>query len=113
MADVTTIDLYEVTMAMSYLRERMSGPATFSLFVRDLLREWWSRRVRRGRLGPLRRADRHLRRRHPRRCLGRRPLPGLRLQNGGVRRTAGDEALLREGHGTRPQTGSAAPATPM
>ncbi len=36
MADVTTIDLYEVTMAMSYLRERMSGPATFSLFVRDL-----------------------------------------------------------------------------
>ncbi|MGW4536529.1 nicotinate phosphoribosyltransferase [Streptomyces chartreusis] len=36
MADATTIDLYEVTMAMSYLREGMSGPATFSLFVRDL-----------------------------------------------------------------------------
>ncbi|MFH9826350.1 nicotinate phosphoribosyltransferase [Streptomyces bobili] len=36
MAGVTTIDLYEVTMAMSYLREGMTGPATFSLFVRDL-----------------------------------------------------------------------------
>ncbi|MFD5856850.1 nicotinate phosphoribosyltransferase [Streptomyces chartreusis] len=36
MADVTTIDLYEVTMAVSYLREGMSGPATFSLFVRDV-----------------------------------------------------------------------------
>ncbi|MEV6408343.1 nicotinate phosphoribosyltransferase [Streptomyces bobili] len=36
MSDVTTIDLYEVTMAMSYLREGMTGPATFSLFVRDL-----------------------------------------------------------------------------
>jgi nicotinate phosphoribosyltransferase len=29
-------DLYEVTMAMSYLREDMTAPATFSLFVRDL-----------------------------------------------------------------------------
>lgn len=154
MADATTIDLYEVTMAMSYLREGMSGPATFSLFVRDLPpergflvaaglesaldhlsglcfgpedvdafasalhrsprdlqsllgleftgdvravpegrivlageplracrnadhREWWSRRVRRGRLGPLRRADRHLRRRHPPRRLGPRPVPGV------------------------------------
>lgn len=36
MSDATTTDLYEVTMAMSYLRERMTGPATFSLFVRDL-----------------------------------------------------------------------------
>ncbi|MFI1702517.1 nicotinate phosphoribosyltransferase [Streptomyces bobili] len=36
MSGVTTIDLYEVTMAMSYLREGMTGPATFSLFVRDL-----------------------------------------------------------------------------
>ncbi|WP_435210402.1 nicotinate phosphoribosyltransferase [Streptomyces sp. bgisy034] len=36
MSDASTIDLYEVTMAMSYLREGMSGPATFSLFVRDL-----------------------------------------------------------------------------
>ncbi|MFF5313309.1 nicotinate phosphoribosyltransferase [Streptomyces massasporeus] len=36
MSDATTIDLYEVTMAMSYLREGMTGPATFSLFVRDL-----------------------------------------------------------------------------
>jgi nicotinate phosphoribosyltransferase len=32
----TTTDLYEVTMAMSCLREGMTGPATFSLFVRDL-----------------------------------------------------------------------------
>ncbi|MFI9612910.1 dsRBD fold-containing protein [Streptomyces sp. NPDC052023] len=36
MTDATTTDLYEVTMAMSYLREGMTGPATFSLFVRDL-----------------------------------------------------------------------------
>ncbi|KOV53571.1 nicotinate phosphoribosyltransferase [Streptomyces sp. AS58] len=36
MSDVTTTDLYEVTMAMSYLREDMRAPASFSLFVRDL-----------------------------------------------------------------------------
>jgi nicotinate phosphoribosyltransferase len=36
MSDVTTTDLYEVTMAMSYLQEDMRAPATFSLFVRDL-----------------------------------------------------------------------------
>ncbi|MDF3301493.1 nicotinate phosphoribosyltransferase [Streptomyces tropicalis] len=36
MSDVTTTDLYEVTMALSYLREGMDRPATFSLFVRDL-----------------------------------------------------------------------------
>lgn len=36
MSGVTTTDLYEVTMALSYLREGMRGPATFSLFVRDL-----------------------------------------------------------------------------
>jgi nicotinate phosphoribosyltransferase len=36
MSEATTTDLYEVTMAMSYLREGMTGPATFSLFVRDL-----------------------------------------------------------------------------
>lgn len=36
MSDVTTTDLYEVTMALSYLREDMWAPATFSLFVRDL-----------------------------------------------------------------------------
>lgn len=29
-------DLYEINMAVSYLRRRMDGPATFSLFVRDL-----------------------------------------------------------------------------
>ncbi len=29
-------DLYEVTMAASYFRERMHGAATFSLFVRKL-----------------------------------------------------------------------------
>jgi nicotinate phosphoribosyltransferase len=32
-------DLYELTMAASYLREGMRGPATFSLFVRRLPRE--------------------------------------------------------------------------
>ncbi len=31
-------DLYEITMAASYFRERMSGPATFSLFARTLPR---------------------------------------------------------------------------
>lgn len=36
MSEATTTDLYEVTMAMSYLQEGMTGPATFSLFVRDL-----------------------------------------------------------------------------
>lgn len=36
MSDVTTTDLYEVTMALSYLREDMRAPASFSLFVRDL-----------------------------------------------------------------------------
>ncbi|MCX4781570.1 nicotinate phosphoribosyltransferase [Streptomyces sp. NBC_01264] len=36
MSSATTTDLYEVTMAMSYLREGMRAPATFSLFVRDL-----------------------------------------------------------------------------
>ncbi|WP_306185383.1 nicotinate phosphoribosyltransferase [Streptomyces sp. MK5] len=36
MSDVTTTDLYEVTMALSYLREGMDRAATFSLFVRDL-----------------------------------------------------------------------------
>ncbi|MDX3228083.1 nicotinate phosphoribosyltransferase [Streptomyces sp. ME19-01-6] len=36
MSEATTTDLYEVTMAMTYLREGMTGPATFSLFVRDL-----------------------------------------------------------------------------
>jgi nicotinate phosphoribosyltransferase len=32
-------DLYQLTMAASYLREGMRGPATFSLFVRQLPRE--------------------------------------------------------------------------
>ncbi|MEU9166660.1 nicotinate phosphoribosyltransferase [Streptomyces sp. NPDC048420] len=36
MSKATTIDLYEVTMAMSYLHEGMTAPATFSLFIRDL-----------------------------------------------------------------------------
>ncbi|WP_335933249.1 nicotinate phosphoribosyltransferase [Streptomyces sp. PTD5-9] len=36
MSKATSTDLYEVTMARSYLREGMTGPATFSLFVRAL-----------------------------------------------------------------------------
>ncbi|MGW0080362.1 nicotinate phosphoribosyltransferase [Streptomyces sp. NPDC003393] len=36
MSEATITDLYEVTMALSYLREGMDRPATFSLFVRDL-----------------------------------------------------------------------------
>lgn len=36
MSEATTTDLYEVTMVMSYLRESMTRPATFDLFVRAL-----------------------------------------------------------------------------
>ncbi|MEU3599173.1 nicotinate phosphoribosyltransferase [Streptomyces sp. NPDC006798] len=36
MSDALTTDLYEVTMALSYLREGMTRAATFSLFVRNL-----------------------------------------------------------------------------
>ncbi|AOP47419.1 nicotinate phosphoribosyltransferase [Streptomyces lydicus] len=36
MSDATLTDLYEVTMALSYLREGMERPATFSCFVREL-----------------------------------------------------------------------------
>ncbi|MFF5924249.1 nicotinate phosphoribosyltransferase [Streptomyces flavochromogenes] len=36
MSQVTSTDLYEVTMVLSYLREDMRAPATFSLFVRGL-----------------------------------------------------------------------------
>lgn len=36
MPNATTTDLYEVTMALSYLKENMTAPATFSLFARDL-----------------------------------------------------------------------------
>ncbi|MFF5454639.1 nicotinate phosphoribosyltransferase [Streptomyces sp. NPDC012950] len=36
MTQVTTTDLYEVTTALSYLREDMRARATFSLFARDL-----------------------------------------------------------------------------
>lgn len=40
MAHALTTDLYELNMASSYLRRGMTGPATFSLFVRDLPSEW-------------------------------------------------------------------------
>ncbi|OEU86933.1 nicotinate phosphoribosyltransferase [Streptomyces abyssalis] len=36
MSEARKTDLYELTMAMSYVREGMTEPATFSLFVRDL-----------------------------------------------------------------------------
>lgn len=36
MSDATITDLYEVTMALSYLREGMEQPATFSCYVRQL-----------------------------------------------------------------------------
>ena len=36
MSDVLVTDLYEVTMALAYRRRGLTGPATFSLFVRDL-----------------------------------------------------------------------------
>ncbi len=36
MVDGLVSDLYELTMAADYLRRAMTGPATFSLFVREL-----------------------------------------------------------------------------
>lgn len=36
MSEARKLDLYELTMAMSYVQEGMTEPATFSLFVRDL-----------------------------------------------------------------------------
>ncbi len=36
MADALKTDLYELTLAASYLKQGMTGPATFSLFVRGL-----------------------------------------------------------------------------
>ncbi|MFD4020847.1 nicotinate phosphoribosyltransferase [Streptomyces sindenensis] len=36
MSQVTSTDLYEITMALSYVREGMRAPATFSLFARNL-----------------------------------------------------------------------------
>ncbi|MGW0607691.1 nicotinate phosphoribosyltransferase [Streptomyces sp. NPDC002640] len=39
MSEVTSVDLYEITMTLCYRHEEMSGPATFSLFVRDLPEE--------------------------------------------------------------------------
>ncbi|WP_432010806.1 nicotinate phosphoribosyltransferase [Streptomyces cucumeris] len=36
MSNAMTTDLYEATMALSYLREGMTAPATFDLYVRDL-----------------------------------------------------------------------------
>ncbi len=36
MPSALSTDLYELTMAVSYLRRQMTAPATFSLFVRDL-----------------------------------------------------------------------------
>ncbi len=36
MSDVLVTDLYEVTMALSYLREQLTEPATFSLFARKV-----------------------------------------------------------------------------
>lgn len=40
MSRALVTDLYELNMAASYLRRGMTGPATFSLFVRDLPRDW-------------------------------------------------------------------------
>jgi nicotinate phosphoribosyltransferase len=38
MSRALVTDLYELNMAASYLRRKMVGPATFSLFVRALPR---------------------------------------------------------------------------
>lgn len=40
MGSALLTDLYELNMAASYLRRGMTGPATFSLFIRDLPRGW-------------------------------------------------------------------------
>ncbi|HUI04637.1 MAG TPA: hypothetical protein VLZ77_13945, partial [Acidimicrobiales bacterium] len=39
MGSALLVDLYELTMASSYLRRAMTAPATFSLFARRLPRE--------------------------------------------------------------------------
>ncbi|GAA2633766.1 hypothetical protein GCM10010425_37860 [Streptomyces spororaveus] len=36
MSETTTTHVYQVTLAMSHLREGMRAPVTFSLFVQDL-----------------------------------------------------------------------------
>ncbi|HZS20589.1 MAG TPA: hypothetical protein VFA63_06330 [Pseudonocardiaceae bacterium] len=36
----TVTDFYEVTMALAYLREGLTEPATFSLFTRKLPKQW-------------------------------------------------------------------------
>jgi nicotinate phosphoribosyltransferase len=40
MGSALLTDLYELNMAASYLRRGMTGPATFSLFIRDLPDDW-------------------------------------------------------------------------
>jgi nicotinate phosphoribosyltransferase len=40
MGSALLTDLYELNMAASYLRRGMTGPATFSLFIRDLPGAW-------------------------------------------------------------------------
>jgi nicotinate phosphoribosyltransferase len=40
MGSALLTDLYELNMAASYLRRGMTGPATFSLFIRELPRGW-------------------------------------------------------------------------
>lgn len=40
MSRALSTDLYELNMAASYMRRGMTGPATFSLFVRNLPKQW-------------------------------------------------------------------------
>jgi nicotinate phosphoribosyltransferase len=40
MGSALLTDLYELNMAASYLRRGMTGPATFSLFIRNLPQDW-------------------------------------------------------------------------
>jgi nicotinate phosphoribosyltransferase len=40
MGSALLTDLYELNMAASYLRRGMTGPATFSLFIRSLPQDW-------------------------------------------------------------------------
>ena len=69
------------------------------------LRERQSRRVSVARARAAAGADRRLRGRHADEHLGRRALPRLRLQAGGIRRTAAAEALGRQGDVAGPQAG--------
>ena len=82
----------------SHARRRGAGS-------RRAVRQRRARRALDRRAGRRRRTDRRLRRRHARRHVRRRPVPGVRLQAGRLRRPRAHQALVGEGHAARSQAG--------